>query len=331
MEVIRLKNFFQKFIKKVRKNDKNILNNAQLFLSFPKSTILKSNNKKVRTLMTKSLIIMDIDGTLTNSEKKITPKTKEALLAAQEQGARLILASGRPVSGMQDFAKELAMDKHHGLLVAYNGAVVVDCESGDILFNQAMTVEKGQAVLEHVKQFDVIPMISKGDYMYVNDVYKNMIHWEKKNLDINIIEYESRGGKYLLAEKRDLAAFADFPLNKILLAGSSDYLAAHYKEIAAPFEGKLSSMFTADFYYEFTAQGINKAKALDTVLAPLGYQPEDMIAFGDGQNDASMLTYSGTAVAMANAVQELKDIADIITLSNDEDGIAETLRDYFNI
>ncbi|WP_315459575.1 Cof-type HAD-IIB family hydrolase, partial [uncultured Streptococcus sp.] len=273
----------------------------------------------------------DIDGTLTNSEKKITPKTKEALLAAQEQGARLILASGRPVSGMQDFAKELAMDKHHGLLVAYNGAVVVDCESGDILFNQAVTVEEEQAVLEHVKQFDVIPMISKGDYMYVNDVYNNMIHWEKKNLDINIIEYESRGGKYLLAEKRDLAAFADFPLNKILLAGSSDYLAAHYKEIAAPFEGKLSSMFTADFYYEFTAQGIDKAKALDTVLAPLGYQPEDMIAFGDGQNDACMLTYSGTAVAMANAVQELKDIADIITLSNDEDGIAETLRDYFNI
>ena len=164
--------------------------------------------------MTKSLIIMDIDGTLTNSEKKITSKTKEALLAAQEQGARFILASGRPVSGMQDFAKELAMDKHHGLLVAYNGAVVVDCESGDILFNQAMTVEEGQAVLEHVKQFDVIPMISKGDYMYVNDVYKNMIHWEKKNLDINIIEYESRGGKYLLAEKRDLAAFTDFPLKE---------------------------------------------------------------------------------------------------------------------
>lgn len=133
------------------------------------------------------------------------------------------MASGRPVGGMQDFAKELAMNKHHGLLVAYNGAVVVDCESGNILFNQAMTAEEGQAVLEHVKQFDVIPMISKGNHTYVNDVYNNRIHWEKKNLDINIIEYESHGGKYLLDEKRDLLAFADFPLNKILLAGSSDY------------------------------------------------------------------------------------------------------------
>ncbi len=327
-----MKNFFQKIIKKFRKYDKKILKGAQLFSIFAKSTILKSNNEKARYLMTKPLlIIMDIDGTLTNSEKKITPKTRAALLAAQEQGARLILASGRPVSGMQDFAKELAMDKHHGLLVSYNGAVVTDCESGEVLFNQTMTVEEGKAVLEHVKQFDVIPMISKDDYMYVNNVYHNMIHWERGNQDINIIEYESRGGKYLLAEKRDLAAFADFPLNKILLAGSSDYLAEHYKEIAAPFEGKLSSMFTADFYYEFTAKGIDKAKALDTVLAPLGYQPEDMIAFGDGQNDASMLTYAGTAVAMENAVQELKDIADIITLSNDEDGIAETLKDYFTI
>lgn len=327
-----MKNFFQKIIKKFRKYDKKILKGAQLFSIFAKSTILKSNNEKARYLMTKSLlIIMDIDGTLTNSEKKITPKTRAALLAAQEQGARLILASGRPVSGMQDFAKELAMDKHHGLLVSYNGAVVTDCESGEVLFNQAMTVEEGKAVLEHVKQFDVIPMISKDDYMYVNNVYHNMIHLEKGNQDINIIEYESRGGKYLLAEKRDLAAFADFPLNKILLAGSSDYLAEHYKEIAAPFEGKLSSMFTADFYYEFTAKGIDKAKALDTVLTPLGYQPEDMIAFGDGQNDASMLTYAGTAVAMENAVQELKDIADIVTLSNDEDGIAETLKDYFTI
>ncbi len=327
-----MKNFFQKIIKKFRKYDKKILKGAQLFSIFAKSTILKSNNEKARYIMTKPLlIIMDIDGTLTNSEKKITPKTRAALLAAQEQGARLILASGRPVSGMQDFAKELAMDKHHGLLVSYNGAVVTDCESGEVLFNQTMTVEEGKAVLEHVKQFDVIPMISKDDYMYVNNVYHNMIHWERGNQDINIIEYESRGGKYLLAEKRDLAAFADFPLNKILLAGSSDYLAEHYKEIAAPFEGKLSSMFTADFYYEFTAKGIDKAKALDTVLAPLGYQPEDMIAFGDGQNDASMLTYAGTAVAMENAVQELKDIADIVTLSNDEDGIAETLKDYFTI
>ena len=65
---------------------------------------------------------MDVDGTLTNSQKVITPKTKETLLKAQEAGVKLILASGRPTSGLVDLAKELEMDKHNGLLVAFNGS-----------------------------------------------------------------------------------------------------------------------------------------------------------------------------------------------------------------
>ena len=84
-------------------------------------------------------------------------------------------------------------------------------------------------------------------------------------------------------------------------------------------------MFTGDFYFEFTDQGIDKAKALDTVLTPMGYTRDEMIAFGDGHNDKSIVSFAGTGVAMANAVQALKDIADEITLSNEEDGIAESL------
>ena len=99
------------------------------------------------------VIIMDVDGTLTNKEKKIPEKTKKALLKAQEQGALLILASGRPTTGLLDFANELEMDKHHGLLVSFNGSKVVDCQSMETLFNQTMSVEEGQAVLEHMKKF----------------------------------------------------------------------------------------------------------------------------------------------------------------------------------
>lgn len=273
--------------------------------------------------MSIKVIIMDVDGTLTNSQKVVTPKTKEALMKAQKAGAILILASGRPTSGLRDLAAELEMDKHHGLLVAFNGSKVIDCETGETLFNQAMTVEEGKAVLEHMKKFDVMPMIDKGEYMHVNDVFAGML--ENNGNPINIIQYESRGGKFKLCEQEDLAAFVDYPLNKILTAGEPGYLQEHYKEMMAPFDGKLSCMFTAPFYFEFTAQGIDKAKALDTVLIPKGYKREEMVAFGDGHNDASMVKYAGTGVAMENAVQDLKDIADAITLSNEEDGIAEYL------
>lgn len=274
--------------------------------------------------MSIKVIIMDVDGTLTNGKKVITPKTKEALLKAEKVGAILILASGRPTSGLLDIAKELEMDKHHGLLVAYNGSKVLDCETMELLFNQTMSVEEGKAVLEHMKKFDrVRPMIDKGEYMYVTDVYDNMITWKGKPFDV--IQYESRGGKFKLCEVDDLAAFADFPLNKILTTSDPEYLQAHYQEMMEPFKDSLSCMFTGDFYFEFTAQGIDKAKALDTVLIPMGYTREEMIAFGDGHNDASMVKYAGIGVAMANAVQDLKDIADEVTLSNEEDGIAASL------
>ncbi len=273
------------------------------------------------------VIIMDVDGTLYNSRKQITPRTKEALLKAEEQGAVLVVASGRPTSGLMDIAGELQMDRHHGLLVSYNGSRVVDCQTGEVLFNHAMSVEEGKAVLEHMKKFSrVRPMIDRGEYMYVNNVYDNMIQVDGKAF--NVIGYESRGGKFKLCEVDDLAAFADFPLNKILTTADPEYLQEHYQEMMEPFKDTLSCMFTGKFYFEFTAKGIDKAKALDTVLIPMGYSREEMIAFGDGQNDMSMVTYAGTGVAMENAVPELKAAADEETASCDEDGIAESLEKH---
>ena len=277
--------------------------------------------------MSIKLIIMDVDGTLTNNAKVITPKTKEALLKAEELGIRLILASGRPTSGLMDIAKELKMNQYHGLLVSYNGSKVIDCETNETLFNQAMSVEEGKAVLEHMKKFDrVRPMIDKGEYMYVTNVYDNYINWNGK--PFNVIEYESRGGKFKLCEVDDLAEFLDYPINKILTTSDPEYLQEHYQEMMAPFKESLSCMFTGPFYFEFTAQGIDKAKALDTVLKPMGYKQEEMIAFGDGQNDSSIIKYAGIGVAMENAVDSLKEMADEITLSNEEDGIAVSLEKH---
>lgn len=273
-------------------------------------------------------VVLDIDGTLLNSQKEISTKTKECLINLQKNGDKLILASGRPTTGMTDLAKQLKMDEHHGLLVSYNGSKVIDCSNNEELFNQVMSIEDGKAVLEHMKQFDVSPMIDKGNYMYVNDVFGCVIDY--RGSLFNIIEYESRGGNYKLCEKDDLAAFLDYPINKILTAGDPDYLASVYEQMMAPFKEKLNCVFTADFYFEFTAKGIDKAKALDTVLRPLNIFPEDIIAFGDGHNDKTMLEYAGIGVAMENAVDDLKQSADVITLSNDMDGIVYFLNKIDN-
>ncbi|PZF90508.1 Cof-type HAD-IIB family hydrolase [Listeria ivanovii] len=273
--------------------------------------------------MTIEAIILDIDGTLLSDNKEITPTTKKALITVQQNGVKLILASGRPTTAMHLYAEQLEMDKYHGFLVSYNGAKVVDCQTNEELFSQALTVTEGKAVLEHMKQFDVKVMIDKDDYMYVNNVFDSFVPYRGE--EINIIEYESRGGNFKLCEKDDLAAFLDYPISKILTAGDPAYLQENYQAMMEPFKESFNCVFTADFYFEFTAQGIDKAKALDTVLKPMGISAENLIAFGDGHNDITMVRYAGTGVAMSNAVSELKEVADLITLSNNEDGIAHML------
>lgn len=276
--------------------------------------------------MTTQAIILDIDGTLLNDDKKISPETKKALITAQQNGVKLILASGRPTTGMHLYAEQLEMEKYHGLLVSYNGAKVVDCQTKEELFNQTLTIAEGKAVLEHMKQFEVKVMIDKDDYMYVNNVYDCYIPY--KGEEINIIQYESRGGNFKLCEKEDLAAFLDYCINKILTAGDPDYMQKNYQAMMAPFKNTLNCVFTADFYFEFTAKNIDKAKALDTVLTPMGIHAENIIAFGDGHNDITMVKYAGTGIAMDNAVPELKAVANSITLSNNKDGIAHVLNNF---
>ncbi|WP_289183335.1 Cof-type HAD-IIB family hydrolase [uncultured Dubosiella sp.] len=267
-------------------------------------------------------ILLDIDGTLLNSKKELTPRTKDALLKAQAQGCRLVLASGRPVNGLAGLAKDLKMDEYGGLLVAFNGGMVLDAKTGEVLFERAMRVEESQAVLEHMKKFDVVVLVDHGEYMFTNDVFKTI---ERDGKPFDVVEYEARSNRYRLCEIKDLAAFVDFPTHKILVAGTPSYLRAHAQEMAKPFDRKLNSMFTADFYYEFTAQGIDKAEALRQSLDKAGFAPKEAIAFGDAQNDASMLAWAGTGVAMGNAVPSLKAVADFVTASNDEDGIARYL------
>lgn len=271
-------------------------------------------------------IVLDIDGTLLNTGKIISEKTKQALIAAQEKGIKVILASGRPTTGMLELAEQLEMTKYEGFLVSYNGARVTDCLTKKVLFNQAMSIETGQAILEHLKNFDVIPMIDKEDYLYVNDVYSGML--DLPDGAFNIIEYEARGGNFKLSEIDDLAAFATFPINKILIAAQPEYLQKIAPALHAPFDEIVTAAFSAPFYFEFTDKGIDKAKALNTVFPEMGIHSENIIAFGDGHNDRSIIEYAGIGVAMGNAVDALKEIADDVTLSCDEDGIAAGLEKY---
>ena len=269
-------------------------------------------------------ILLDIDGTLTNDEKQITPRTAEALKKAQAHGVKLVLASGRADQGLHAFADVLDMKDNGGVFVAFNGAKSLNYETGEIYFEQAMTVDQGKRVLEHMKNFEVASCIDYGEYMLTNNAYLTI---ERDGAPYMIVEYEAHNNSFLVREEADLAAKVDWGINKILNAGEPEYLQQHWQEMLAPFEGELNAMFTAPFYYEFTPLGVDKSRALRETFAALGIDQSEIIAFGDAQNDRTMLEWAGIGVAMGNAVDEVKAVADIVTLSNNEDGIAVTLEE----
>lgn len=261
----------------------------------------------------KKIISLDIDGTLYNDDKKITPKTKNALLKTQENGHILCLASGRPTSGLVPIANELEMQKHHGMLLSYNGAVVTDYTTSKTIYSKVISNELAKKLLKHLEKFDVNPIVDDGETIYTTDPNSFQV------------PYESQSNHLKIKQVENIHDSIDFDPAKIVIAAQNEILQQENEKIIAPFKNELDFVFSATIYLEATLPGISKADALKRACEVLKIPTNDIIAFGDAQNDLQMFKLAGYAVAMGNAVEEVKKIADYVTTTNNEDGIASAL------
>lgn len=258
------------------------------------------------------LIALDLDGTLKNSNNEITEKTKKALIQAQELGIKVVLASGRPTPGLRHEAKELDLEKYEGYILSFNGARVVDVKTKETIYEQTLTIEEAKKAYDRAKEYNLACMTYEDDMIVTEDIDDEYVCVEARINDI----------------KKKKVSFKDNlkdPIHKVLLTGQPDYVASIVDEFKQPFGDSLSIYRSAPYFIEIMAQGIDKAASLDRLASSLGIKQEEVIAFGDGYNDLSMIEYAGLGVAMANAVDGVKERANIVTLSNDEDGIAYTL------
>ena len=154
-------------------------------------------------------------------------------------------------------------------------------------------------------------------------------------IDKAMIGKEDESDEYVLVEGNindinihkiaDLKANLKDPIHKVLCTGKPEYVATIIDEFKEPFGESLSIYRSAPFFVEVMAQGIDKAASLDRLVSKLGIKQEEVMAFGDGYNDLSMIEYAGLGVAMANAVDGVKERANVVTLSNNDDGIAYML------
>ena len=259
------------------------------------------------------LIATDLDGTLNNDQKIITEKTKAALMAAQKKGIRLALASARPSPGLFRERDLLHLQEHKGILMSYNGGRIVDAETNKVLFETSMDLEETKQVLRKLENLPVTPILDDGIQFYVTskDGYK--------------VDYECRNNNMICSEVGNLADFLTFAPIKILMSVQPEELPQVQAQIAAFLPESLTVVQTAPFYLEVIPKVINKGQGIRDICAVLGIDPAEVISFGDAANDIPMLQTAGMGVAMGNAQEAVKAAADMVTLSNNEDGIAAAL------
>lgn len=267
--------------------------------------------------MSYKMIVLDLDGTLTNSQKVITEKTKTALLKAQENGVRVVLASGRPTYGIMPLAKELRLAEYGGFVLSFNGAKVIDIRHNQIIFEKALPSSQIHKIFELGKEHHITVLTYENEAIIT------------ENPNDQYVQKESAINKMPIREVVNLRDYVYFPLVKCLMVGDGDHL-AKVEPIVREELGEEFNVYRSEPYFlEVMPENIDKAYSLSKLLEHLNLTREEMVCCGDGFNDVSMIKYAGLGVAMENANEKVKEVADYITASNDNDGIAEVLERFF--
>ncbi len=266
--------------------------------------------------MAYKVLALDIDGTLTNSEKKITERTKRAVDAAAERGVKIVIASGRPVQGIREFARELRLEENDGYILSFNGGRLISCRTGEIIHDMKLPLEYLPEIYALSKEYGVNLMSYEGDDLIT------------ETPDDEFLAIEARINGLGIKKVDNLVEHINFPINKCLMLGEGNYLAEVEKKVHAALCDRMDVYRSEPYFLEILPKGVDKAKALERLLNMLDSSREELMACGDGFNDLTMIRYAGLGVAMANARDEVKESADYVTCSNDEDGVAAAIERF---
>lgn len=266
--------------------------------------------------MAYKVLVLDIDGTLTNSKKVISPKTLQAILDIQKRGYTVVLASGRPTAGILPLAKELKLDKYNGYILSFNGAKIIHCPTGNVIYQNIVTPSLIPALYADAIKHQI------GIITYENNC---IIAGTPIDEYMNI---ESLINNLPIKEVSNFPDYVSFNVNKCLMTGEADYLAQVELIMREAYKDILSIYRSEPYFLELMPLGVDKAASLSKLLEHLNVTRKELICCGDGYNDLTMIAYAGLGVAMANARDVVKDAADYITLSNDEDGIVHVIKEF---
>ena len=260
------------------------------------------------------MIVLDVDGTLLNSDRIVTVRMRTVLIKAQQMGIRIVLASGRPTYGLLSLAKELDMDKNEGYILSYNGGQIMNVQTKEVLFEKFVNPKMLPYLERKSKKNNFAIFTYGGDTILANDVSNDHIIQEAALNDMRL----SQVGNF--AEE---VAFS--PYKCMIVSDDEESLALLEKHWKRRLSGELDVFRSEKYFLEVVPPFIDKANTLSILLERLGIATENIVAFGDGVCDVGMLQLAGMGIAMGNAQESVKACADYVTLTNDEDGVATAI------
>lgn len=257
------------------------------------------------------LIAIDMDGTLLREDRTISSKTKEVLKAAKTLGVKIVLTSGRPIQGITDYLNELQLTNKDDYVIGLNGSMICNCSDYSIISsNETLNGKDVKYIYNKVEKLKTYFHAFTRNEDLVNIESKFSEDEEKRlNLKVRVVDF--------LSEIND-----DDEILKAVLEEEKDVLDKITSQIPKELFEEYNIIRSVDIMLEFMKKGCNKATGIEKLAQHLGIRKEEIIAIGDASNDKEMIEYAGLGVAMGNANDEIKMLADFITKSNEEDGVA---------
>ena len=287
------------------------------------------------------LVAIDLDGTMLNQYGIITEKTKKAISKAQEKGVEVMIASGRAITSVKRFSKEINSNKY---FISGNGAITYDIKNNKILYENILSKTKELKIIKICEENSIYYNVYTENGIIAKNLSYNTLYYYKDNLTkpdenrthINIVEnvydyFEQREEKILkimicdehktvfnsivrkLKELSEIEVLEVSHMSRKIIKQGTDEIALEY------------------FYTEVSAKDVDKWNALEEIIGLMNISKEEVVTIGDNANDLKMITNAGLGVAMGESAPYVKQSADIIAPTNDEDGVAIILNKIFDL
>lgn len=285
------------------------------------------------------LVAVDLDGTMLNSYGIVTENTKKIIKKTIEKGTDVIIASGRPIDSIQTIAKEIGSKNY---FIAGNGALIYDIKNNQVIYEKYMSKQKVLEIIKLCEENSIAYNVYTEKTILATSLKYNVLYYHKENLkkeenkktSINIVKdmydyiQNSEGEKFLkISVCDDSKSIFNSILRKLKNIEGIEVLEVSHMSRKMIKQG--TEDIPIEYYYtEISLKEVDKWNAIEYLIEKLGIPKEEVIAIGDNVNDKKMIENAGLGVVMEGSTPVVTKIADYITTSNNEEGVAKALEKF---